>query len=144
MLRGAARQRAPAAADVEQPLAGFQPQLAADHLQLVLLHLVDVVVPVGAVAAGVDHLAVEPERVERIGDVVVVGDILFILILFRAPVAGPVIRDAFERPWPAPRGRARISLASRSPTTYRGCCEIRVCAPWGGSLRYRRWCRCEC
>ena len=43
MLRGMDQQRAPAAADVEQAVAGLEPQLAADHLELVDLRLVDIV-----------------------------------------------------------------------------------------------------
>ncbi|GAB5463503.1 MAG: hypothetical protein HoeaKO_35940 [Hoeflea alexandrii] len=72
-------QRAPAEADVEHLLTGLEAQLAADHLQLVGLHLVNVIVPVGAVAAGVNHLVIEEEFIERVGDIVVIGDVLLVL-----------------------------------------------------------------
>ena len=101
MLRGVADQRAPAAADIEEPLARLEPELAADHLQLVGLHAVDVVRPVGGVAAAINHLAVEEERVEGVRHVVVVGDVALVL-RGRAARRG-LVRDGLERPRPAAR-----------------------------------------
>ena len=76
MLRGMADQRAPAAADVEQAIAGLQPQLAADHVELVALRAGEIVVPVRLkVGAGIDHLRIEEEPVEGVRDVVVIGDV---------------------------------------------------------------------
>jgi hypothetical protein len=67
-------QPAPAAADVQQPLAGLQAQLAADVVQLALLRGVQVVVGRLEVGARIDHAPVEPQRVEVVRDVVMVGD----------------------------------------------------------------------
>ena len=68
------KHRAPAAADVEQPLARLQPELAADMVELVGLRLVDAVGEIGEIAAAVDHAFVEEEPVEVIRDVVVMLD----------------------------------------------------------------------
>jgi hypothetical protein len=69
----------PAAADVEQALARFQPQLAADHVELVPLRPGDVVVPVGLkIGAGIDHLRVQKEPVEVVRHVVVIGDVALV------------------------------------------------------------------
>src|SRR6185295_3267318 len=61
--------------DVEEALAWIEPQLAADVLQLARLGVVESRVLGREVRAAVDELPVEPEPVERIGDVVVVADI---------------------------------------------------------------------
>ena len=65
------QQGAPAAADVEKALALLEAQLAADHVQLVVLRLVDVVVPAIEIGAGIQHPLVEEEAVEIVRDVVV-------------------------------------------------------------------------
>ena len=44
MLRGVHHQSAPAAADVEQALAGLEPQLAAQDVQFLLLGGIQVVI----------------------------------------------------------------------------------------------------
>jgi hypothetical protein len=69
VLGGVEEEQAPAAADVEQAHARLQPQLPADHLQLVPLRLGDPVAAVGdarvggrvlpEVGAGVGHVLVE-------------------------------------------------------------------------------------
>ena len=74
-----AEQRAPAAADVEEALAGLQAQLAADHVELVVLGGGEVVRPVAIIGAGVDHLGVEEERVELVRQVVVERDELLVV-----------------------------------------------------------------
>src|SRR5690349_21506895 len=66
--RGVHDEAAPAAAYVEEPLAGREPQLAADEIELRLLRLVQIVGVARKVGARVDHLRVEPERVEGIAD----------------------------------------------------------------------------
>src|SRR5215218_3459430 len=106
MLGRVAGQRAPAAADVEERLAGLEAQLAADDLELVLLHPVDVVVPIRAVGAGVDHLVVEPERIEGVRDVVVIGDVL--LVLARVAARGLLGRDRLQRPRSAAVGAPEL------------------------------------
>jgi hypothetical protein len=67
-------QRAPAAADVEQPLALSEAELAADDVELALLSLIERVVRGDEVRARVDHASTEHEAVEAIRDVVVVAD----------------------------------------------------------------------
>ena len=142
VLGGVAGQRAPAAADVEQRLAGLQPQLAADHFQLVLLHLVDVIIPIGAVGAGVDHLLIEPERVEFVRHVVVVADVL--LVLCRAAVARALARYVGERPRAAARHEQESRQGSKSAALCRGSYGIRACAPWAARARGRTMSRCGC
>jgi hypothetical protein len=73
-----ADQRAPAAADVEQRLVGLEPQLAARDIELVALRGREIVVPVGEVAARVDHLGIEKQRVEGVGEVVVILDVVLV------------------------------------------------------------------
>ncbi len=74
LASGIARQSAPAAADIQQPLAGLEPQLAAQMAQLGLLRLFEILVAGFEIGAGVDHVAVQPELVERVGQVVVIGN----------------------------------------------------------------------
>ena len=85
---------APAAADVEQRLAGGETELPADEVELVGLGLLELTVGIAIVGAGVDHERVEEQRVEIVPDVVVVGDRL---------------RVASCRP------RAHVSSSSRIP-----------------------------
>ena len=101
MLRGVAGQRAPAAAHVEQGVAWLEAQAATNHLQLVELGLVQGIAPVGEVRTGVDHVRVEPERVKRVRNVVVIGDIR--LVFLGAAVAGLILADGFQRPGAAAR-----------------------------------------
>jgi hypothetical protein len=74
-----AEQSAPAATNVEQPLARLEPQLAADHLQLVVLGLLERVLPVGEVAARILHLRVEKQLVELVPQVVVKLNVVLVL-----------------------------------------------------------------
>ena len=71
LLRRVADQPTPAAADVQETLAGLETKLPTDHLHLVELGLLEAVLPVGEVGAGVLHLPIEKERVELVRDVVV-------------------------------------------------------------------------
>ena len=68
------RERAPAAADVEQVIAGREHQLAADVVELVRLRRRQVFGAVAEVRARVHHLGIEPQAVELVGHVVVVFD----------------------------------------------------------------------
>ncbi len=103
VLRSVADQRAPAAANVEEALALREPQLAADHLQLVALRLREVIAPLDEVSAGVNHLRIEEERVERIGEVVVVLDVVLVAADRLA------LAEIFERPGAAPRQEGKLS-----------------------------------
>jgi hypothetical protein len=73
-LGGVQREAAPAAADVQQPHARTERQLAAHQVDLGILRGLQpdrLVVPDGA---GVDHRRPEHQPVEVVADVVVVGD----------------------------------------------------------------------
>ena len=74
VLGGPDGEAAPAAADVEQALVAAQAQLAADQIELVGLGLLERAVGLAIVGARVDHERIEEQRVEVVGDVVVVGD----------------------------------------------------------------------
>src|SRR6185295_7482155 len=63
---GVDEQGAPAAADVEQSLAGREAQLAADELELALLRGLEALTGVGEVRARVDHAGAEQELVEAV------------------------------------------------------------------------------
>src|SRR5689334_976133 len=68
-----AQQPAPAAADVEQPLTRTKPQLTADMLELLLLRRVEIFLAGFEIGAGIDHVAVQPEAIEVVGNVVMVA-----------------------------------------------------------------------
>ena len=70
-LGGMQHQAAPPAAYVQQALAGLQPQLAADEIELRLLGGVDVLLCRLEVRALVHHSPVQPECVELVAHVVV-------------------------------------------------------------------------
>ena len=74
VLGGVQDQRAPAAADVEQPHARLQVELAADQVELGGLRVVQRLVVVGEVRRRVRHVLVEQQLVEVVGQVVVVRD----------------------------------------------------------------------
>ena len=106
-----AGESAPAAAHVEQSLAGLEPQLAAHHVQLLDLGLVEIVVPIMEIRAGVDHLLVEPELVKGIRHVVVIGDVL--LVLGGAAIALLFVADLLERPRAAARDEQKAGGGRR-------------------------------
>ena len=72
--RGVADHAAPAAAEVEQPLAGLEVELAGDQVVLGGLRLLERRVRGRVERAGVGHRRAEDVLVERVGDVVVVVD----------------------------------------------------------------------
>ena len=71
---GEADHAGPAAADVEQPVAGPEPQLVEHQLVLVLLGLLESGVHLGVVGAGVGHRLAQHVLVEGVGHVVVAVD----------------------------------------------------------------------
>ena len=75
-LREIERHVAPAAADVEDLQAGLEIELGRDQPQLVLLRLLQALVVVEEVGAGVLHALVEEQLVEVVAEVVVVRDVL--------------------------------------------------------------------
>ncbi len=70
------RHPAPAAADVENALAGLERELGGDMRLLVELGLLEAVLRVGEVGAAVLLVLVEEEFVELVAKVVVVRDVL--------------------------------------------------------------------
>ncbi len=74
LARRVDRQRAPAAADVEHPLALLQRQLGADQVELGLLRRLEARPVAREERAAVGHRLVEPQREEVVRDVVVVRD----------------------------------------------------------------------
>jgi hypothetical protein len=93
-------ERAPAAPDVEQALARPEAQLGEDVVELLLLGALEIVGLVLEVSAGVDHVAVEEERVELVRDVVVVLD--------RLTIVRAVVPDG------APQRRERAAAGHRA------------------------------
>ena len=73
-LRSADDQCAPAAADVEQPFVWLQPDLVENVVDLLDLRLLQRVGRRTEIGARVDHVRVEPQPVEVVGQVVVVRD----------------------------------------------------------------------
>ena len=110
VLRRVADEPAPAAADVEEALARLQAQLAADHLQLVALRLRDVVVPVGVVGAGVDHLRIEEERVEVVRQVVVELDVVLVVGGLALAAGDLALKALIVVDVVAARGEERVEL----------------------------------
>ncbi len=72
--RGVHHHAAPAAADVEQPHALMEPELAGDQVELVDLRLFQGGVLARVAGAGVGHRRPEHPLVEPVGHVVVMGD----------------------------------------------------------------------
>jgi hypothetical protein len=68
------RQPAPATSHVEQILTRLQPQFAAQMAKFVLLGLVDGLAAGFEITAGIRHVLVQPQLVELVGQVVVVGN----------------------------------------------------------------------
>lgn len=71
---GEARQPAPATTDIQQVIPSLQAQLAAQVVELVLLGLGQGVVRLLEVGTGIDHVRVEPQLVELVGQIVVIGN----------------------------------------------------------------------
>src|SRR5262245_16482216 len=90
-------ERSPTATDVEKALTRLEAKLAAYHVKLVMLGAGDIVVPISKIGTAVNHLWIEKEGVERVGDVVVIMDVLGVRDLL---AVGPrtITTDLFERP----------------------------------------------
>ncbi len=88
VLGGVEDEPAPAAADVEEALAGREAQLAADVVELRDLRVVERLRFVLEVRARVHHALVEPHAVERVADVVVVRDV--------AAVGAALVQEGLE------------------------------------------------
>ncbi|MNY10200.1 hypothetical protein D3C86_1431600 [compost metagenome] len=92
--RSKTRQSAPTTTHIQQILAGLQAQLAAQMTELGLLGLFEGFAAGLEVSAGVRHVAVEPQLIERVGKVVVVGNRLGVH-LFVVGVTNRLIVVAF-------------------------------------------------
>ncbi len=68
-------QRPPAAASLHHPVTGLEAEFAADVIELRLLGLLDGEVGLRIVRAGVLHLAIEPQAIEFIAQIVMVVDV---------------------------------------------------------------------
>ena len=71
---GSVGRRAPAATGFDHPLAGPQVKLAADKIHLRKLRVLQGRIPRRKVCAGVDQLAVKPQPIEVITEIVVAMD----------------------------------------------------------------------
>ena len=103
VLRRVHEERRPPAADVQQPHAGPERELAADQVELVALGVDEAVgrrLLLRPVTAGVGHLRVEQEGVEVVGEVVVVGDRGAVAAAGVQPPAEAGFRRGRPRPWP--------------------------------------------
>ena len=79
--RGVARERSPAAADVEEPFAALQLQLLADEVHLVVLRLLQRLAGVQEERRRVDHAVAEEPAVEVVAAIVVLADDALVLLL---------------------------------------------------------------
>src|SRR5258708_5215812 len=113
-------QTTPAATNIEQPLAGTKPQLAADVIELLLLCRFQTIFCRLEVSAGIHHRPVEPQLVEIVGNIVVKAD--------RLPVTGSGVKSASQpgglRPVVTLRRQAQqqtcqLQLLFRSPVSLR-------------------------
>src|SRR5689334_5236367 len=109
MFGGPAHKPAPAAADVEQSVARFQSQFPAEMIELLFLRRVEIFRAGFEIRAGIDHMAVEPEPVELVRDIVVVTHIGGIL----PPGVPPQSPD--QRPDMAQHRRMPDPLGERDP-----------------------------
>src|SRR6476620_5159104 len=99
MLRRVANERAPARSDVEEPITRLQAELPAYHVELVALGFGNILVPVRLeVGTGVDHVVIEEELIEGVGDVVVVGDVALVDCRLSGSCVG-IFLDRVEKPW---------------------------------------------
>src|SRR5262245_62534256 len=69
-------ERSPATTDVEKALTRPEAKLAAYHIELVTLGVGDFVIPISKISTAVNHLRIKKEGIERVGDVVVIMDVL--------------------------------------------------------------------
>src|SRR5258706_131947 len=85
LLGRAQDQRAPAAADVQKPLARLEYELPEDMIELLFLSELQGIGLVAEVSAGIHHVPIKPQRIELVGDVVVVLDRVAIALAVVAP-----------------------------------------------------------
>ena len=81
LASGVHRHAAPAAADVEVPVAGLEVHFLEDEAELVFLRLVEGGVRGGVVGAGVGHRIAQEELVEIIANVIMIRNDIGIALL---------------------------------------------------------------
>src|SRR5215471_4939685 len=89
LLRRPENQSPPTAADIEKLLTRLEHELATDVVELLGLCRVERIAIALEVGAGVHHPLVEPHAIERVGDIVVVLDVLGVAALLVHPLAYP-------------------------------------------------------
>lgn len=93
LLCGMQQKPAPATANVEKPLSRLETELAAQHVEFAHLGAIQIIVFGRELRTGIHHAFVEPETLEIIAHVIVVGHRLAIAI-YRVLAAGqPGLRD---------------------------------------------------
>src|SRR3989304_8365586 len=71
---GVTDQSAPTAPDIKEYFVRFKPKFSADYLKLVLLCLLQGIICLGKITAGILHFSAEKQGVEIITDVVMESD----------------------------------------------------------------------
>ncbi len=123
---------------------GCEPQLAADHVELVALRGREYRCSSREIGAGVDHLGIEEERVERIRDVVVIVHVLLVG-RFAAVGPAPCRRERCSSGHGPPRGTSRNLAAVASIRRLSSVLQSRLGGrPSAGARRDRRSSRCGC
>src|SRR5512143_181349 len=118
MLRRVRDERAPAASDIEESLAGMEPQLSADEIELRLLRLVERHRLRLEVRARVHHALVEPYLIEVVADVVMVLDGRAIALWLVSP---SLRRDAMLGADSADVVRTRVVFRQREEIAHDRC-----------------------
>ena len=109
---GVACQCPPSAPNVEKAIAGLQSKLAANHFELGVLRGRKIVRPLLEIGAGIDQFRIEEERIERVGDVVVILNERCVLLGVSA--ARPVARQVLGGQG-VPRGtNTNFAMVARS------------------------------
>jgi hypothetical protein len=118
-LRGVQQQRAPAAADVQQPLAGRQLELGADQLELARLGCLQRLAGVREVRARIHQARAEQQPVEAVGEVVVMAD-RGAVARERVPAAARAHLDRRDRRAPEDPGAADLRRRLGQPRAIGG------------------------
>ncbi len=107
------REPAPAAADLEHALPRREPEQLGDGRVFALLRRFERLAPVREKGRGIGHAAIEPERVEIVPEIVVIGDVA----LAAGPrVAAEHVADALDRA----RGEAAVGVEAKRALVHHG------------------------
>jgi hypothetical protein len=100
VLGGVGDQRSPSTSNVEHPVALLQVEFLANHVELVVLELLEglLLVDVGDDTGSVDHSGSQEPRVKVVASVVVVSDLVLVLALRVDDDLGDQVgEDVFEQ-----------------------------------------------